>query len=540
MRGAAERHGRASGLDLAMSVVRPVFHPAIGMLLALLSGAVALSYELIWYRAYSIALMGRPQAFGVVLGGYLAGLAAGAWLAAYWCRRPANAETLQGRLAGSLTMASACGFLLIPAFARLVTVSRSWGTALALVAVAAVFLGVVFPLIVQATAPGLRGRGRVTALIYASNIAGAVAGSVVTGFVFMDMLTLATLSTGLALMGLLQAAIVILLPLGPRQRPRRGALARATAVAGIGVGLLLAGPSLYAGTMERLFFRTAIATAPTFVRTVENRSGIIGVTAGGELYGGGVYDGVYNTDLKARHRNQIQRAFAVTALHPAPRHVLMIGLGTGSWAKVLADDPLVETVTVVEINPGYVELLGNEPAVADLTRHPKVRIEIDDGRRWLLRHPGQRFDVIVANTVYHWRANATSLLSVEFLEHVRRHLLPGGVYYFNSTSEGRVQRTGALTFPYAWRFAHLMAVSDAPIVLDLQRWRNRLFDRGDGAAPLDATKPEDVSFADELVEQMRRELEPRDELLARTADLQLITDDNMGTEWALPERYRVF
>jgi len=315
---------------------------------------------------------------------------------------------------------------------------------------------------------------------------------------------------------------------------------RAGAVAGLGSVIVAAEAPLNAGVIERLFFRMSVADSPHFVRTVENRSGVIGVTGHGELFGSGVFDGVYNTDLRQRLRSQIHRAFALTAFHRAPRRVLMIGLGTGSWARILAGMPSVSELVVVEINPGYVQLLADHSEVADLTRLPNVRVVIDDGRRWLQRNPQERFDVIIANTVYHWRANASSLLSVEFLEIVRRHLTRGGLYYFNSTSEPRVQKTGAMAFPYAWRFAHLMAVSDSPLEPDLERWQSSLFDRQwMGVHALDRSSGEDMALVRDMVTDMRRELEPRDALLARTAALLPITDDNMGTEWAVPGRYRL-
>ena len=36
----------------------------------------------------------------------------------------------------------------------------------------------------------------------------------------------------------------------------------------------------------------------------------------------------------------------------------MIGLSSGSWAQVIANDPDVASLTVVEINPGYLSLIA--------------------------------------------------------------------------------------------------------------------------------------------------------------------------------------
>ena len=66
----------------------------------------------------------------------------------------------------------------------------------------------------------------------------------------------------------------------------------------------------------------------------------------------------------------------------------------------------------MEINPGYVDLVAGNPSVASLLSSRKVKLVTDDGRRWLRQNADQRFDAIVTNATYHFRANATNLLSV--------------------------------------------------------------------------------------------------------------------------------
>jgi predicted membrane-bound spermidine synthase len=93
--------------------------------------------------------------------------------------------------------------------------------------------------------------------------------------------------------------------------------------------------------------------------------------------------------------NGILRPYALTLFHPAPRDVLMIGLSSGSWAKVVANNPAVASLTVVEINPGYMRLVQDTPAVASVLRNPKVTVITDDGRRWLRLNPGRRMGLFI-------------------------------------------------------------------------------------------------------------------------------------------------
>ena len=114
-------------------------------------------------------------------------------------------------------------------------------------------------------------------------------------------------------------------------------------------------------------------------------------------------------------------------------------------------------MVVVEINSGYLRAIETARANADVLRHPKVDIAIDDIRRWLARHPDRRLDAIVQNTTFHWRAHASSM---EYLERIRQHLEPGGAFFFNTTGSDRAIATALAVVPHVLRFANCLAVSD--------------------------------------------------------------------------------
>ncbi len=302
-------------------------------------------------------------------------------------------------------------------------------------------------------------------------------------------------------------------------------------------------PVVYDRLYERLQFGPRFTPSTRFAQVVENRSGVIAVTPGGDVYGGGAYDGGFNVSLD-HDINRIFRAYAISAMLPAPRRVLMIGLGSGSWAQVVANLPGVESLTAVEINPGYAELIATHPEVKSLLRNPHVELVIDDGRRWLQRHPQETFDVIVMNTTWNWRAHATNLLSVEFMNMAKRHLRPGGLLYFNSTGSPAAQHTAASVFSYALRVFNFVAVSDAPIVFDKEGWSDALQAMEiDGRPVIDRSDPAMLARVLSLADTLARPptdagLESRESLVRRTAAAPLVTDDNMVTEWAATFRGR--
>jgi spermidine synthase len=217
----------------------------------------------------------------------------------------------------------------------------------------------------------------------------------------------------------------------------------------------------------------------------------------------------------------------------------MIGLASGSWAQVLAHEPDLEHLTIVEINPGYEQLIAHHPEVRGVLTNPKVTIDIDDGRRWLQRNPARRFDVIVMNTTWHWRAHMTNLLSAEFMRLARSHLLGGGLFYFNTTSSADVQKTAMTEFPYGLRMINFVAVSDSPIHFDKDRFRELLTTyRIEGVPAIDSSTDEGKSMiesiagiADTLDRPPQDDgLERRESILERTKSAGIVTDDNMLVE----------
>ena len=309
--------------------------------------------------------------------------------------------------------------------------------------------------------------------------------------------------------------------------------------------LVRVAPRAYDRIYERLYYKTQFKNE-RFAEVVETRSGVIAVTEDGTVFGGGAYDGRLNTSI-VHDRNGIVRAYAIGAMHPDPREVIMIGLSSGSWAQVIANNPSVQHLTIIEINPGYLEVIKKYPDVASILTNPKVDIQIDDGRRWLRRHPERTADLLVMNTSFHWRAHSTNLLSREFMEIARAHLRPGGIFFFNTTSSDDVQKTAMTTFPYGLRIINFVAVSDSPFGLDKARWRELLAHYNiDGRPCIDTSSPDGQKLLEDLVampDTMRAGryqewgMEGRESILARTDGATVVTDDNMVIELRHPMRF---
>jgi spermidine synthase len=280
--------------------------------------------------------------------------------------------------------------------------------------------------------------------------------------------------------------------------------------------------------------------AQHFAEIIENRSGMIGVTPDGTLFEGGVYDGRFNADL-LNDTNMIVGPYALSAFHPNPAHILMIGLGSGSWAQVIANDPQLQDLTVVDINPGYLEAISKHADTASLLHNSKVNIVVDDGRRWLLRHRQATFDVVAMNTSYFWRNHSSNLLSTDFLRIVREHLRPKGVFFYNTTWSDDVVATGLAVYPFALRVFNCLALSDSPLVFDRPRWKSTLLSYTiDGKRVINPDDPDQMKKLDQIVNvrhaaplEANVSIESNDEIRQRLSIRRnlIITDDNMGVEW---------
>ncbi len=514
---------------------------AIALLAAGAAGFIALSYEIVWYRVVSFLTWSAPASFGVLLGFYLFGLALGSIGSRVFCRESSKGKLSSLRpLAAFVFFANVIGFFVVPSITRAAH-SASPVLPLLAVALAAGLLGAVLPLLAHfAIAPDDRAGQRLSYL-YVANIVGSACGSLITGFVFMDKLSLTQVSELLMCVGFTVAAALY-----AASKPGAGSAAVGFFVAGgVAAAFIMLTPSAYDRVYERLYYKTEFKDQ-TFAEVVETKSGVIAVSTDGTVFGGGAYDGRLNTSI-VHDRNGIVRAYAIGAMHPNPREVIMIGLSSGSWAQVIANNPHVEHMTIIEINPGYLDIIKKYPDVASILTNPKIDIQIDDGRRWLRRHPDRTADLLVMNTTYHWRAHATNLLSNEFMEIARAHMKPGGIFFFNTTSSDDVQKTAMSAYAYGLRIINFVAVSDSPFTLDKDRWRELMAHYTiDGRPCIDTSTDAGRSLLDDLVnmpDTMRLApvqgwgMESRESILARTEAAKIITDDNMVVEFRQPLRF---
>jgi spermidine synthase len=513
---------------------QPALPLAIAMLIAGLAGFIALGFEIEWFRVLALGSADRAPAFALLLSTYLAGIAAGCFIT----------EKFTGNKS-SATVVYTMGFLLLAAGAISVYLPPlvahvSWKNLPLMDSAPAFFitaglLGSVLPLLCRLAVSANRDSGRHVSLIYVSNIIGSTLGSLVIGFILMDHFGMQQIALQLALLTAALGAFVICFANGHFRFPSASKLAAIP----VCVAVIFLSSGLYGNLIGRLIFGRKASVVGYLKYVVENRSGVISIAADDAVMGGGVYDGYFNID-PLHDKNMVVRAYALSLFVPQPKRILMIGLASGSWGQILVNHPQAEVLDVVEINPGYLPLIEKYAMVRSLLQNPKTHIHIDDGRRWLLAHPGERYDLIVANTSFFWRDHSSVLLSRDFLRIVQAHLNPGGFFFYNATGSPDVMATGLSVFHYGARILNFLLVSDSPMVPDENRWLAVLHGyKIDGKPVFDPADPRAhitlaayMALADTYNQPPRAlGLEAGDAMMARIGPRHIITDDNMGAEW---------
>jgi spermidine synthase len=497
--------------------------------LALVCGFSSLSIEILWVRLYGFAQNSTPVAFGFVLTAYLIGIALGARLGAGACRG--------GRTEGDLWLFSVISLILSALATVALPVLFAWMTfngfddpvrALLVVACASSVLAFVFPIAHHLGAGGRGGRqGRRFATVYTANVIGAAVGPLITGYVLLDMLSLQRTYLVIAS---IQLGAAIVLGIGTLGTARRGPWIGAAMVMVIAIG------STVPLTDPQALIQQVNDNARHAKTVIENRHGVITIFPGGQgddaVFGGNVYDGRTNLDPEL-NTNGLQRPLLLAALQPEPKRVLMIGLSIGTWLALINEFPGVEQVDVVEINPGYLQAAQAYPAQARALRDPRVGIAVDDARRWLRLHPDRRYDLVIMNTTWHWRANITLLLSAEFLRLVKMHMAPGAVMAFNATGSGDAFYTASTVFDHAYRYTNFVYAADFDFRprKDTGATRARYANLRMGDRPF---FPPGSAAIEKFIDEPFRTV-AQDQKSARRP-FELITDQNMITEFKYGRR----
>lgn len=457
------------------------------LLLYATSGLVSLSLEIVWFRVMDVLAKGAAFTFGTLLAIYLTGLAAGTFAGARFANRitrPLNAFLLcQAGMVGWTLLAHILLVRLpasLPGLAWLTAYGLrddgvqmnplAVGDFLAVYLVVPVFLfgpstflmGLGFPILQRAVQDDAETAGQRVGWLQAANIFGCVAGSLLTGLVLLDVFGAAGTFRLLAL-----TSVFVAFAASRRIGPSRLNHALAAVIA-----LIALFPS-----NNQLWIRLHGNTDPANTFVEEDAAGVNALTPRRPT---GYHLWIHGRSNSWIPFGDIHTIFgALPALvHPAPREIAIVGLGSGdtAWAAGLREE--TNRVTVFEIaraQPRLLSRVQDGPRMVRLKSFladPRMNIVRDDGRR-RLESDGLGYDIIQADAIHPDGTMSGNLYSTEFYAMVGRRLNPGGIMTAWVPTE-RIRASALSAFPHAIDFGPLLLLTNEPLAIEPGAWEGRL------------------------------------------------------------------
>jgi spermidine synthase len=473
------------------------------------AGFLALSFEIVWFRTLGVMMKSTTFTFGTLLTMYLGGLGLGSIAGNVIARR------IKQHAGAFLTLQAASGIAATGLIAMLVGLAdetralrgyfgsyepidagesilslraaiaglfqsqpdagvppanflRFYVAIPALLVVPPTFLmGCSFSVLQRVVQTDLGSIGRRVGTLLLANIAGSVAGTMVTGWLLLDLLgTPASLKLLTAMSGALAILAVTRIGAGPAPRRRVAATTAAFVVLGAiaGLGLAIPGSVSY-------WARLHGATADQIV-VREDGSGVSVIKVWQAGFEGQQVVYVNGLGQSTLPYGDIHTALgAVPAfLHPAPRQAAVIGLGSGDTVHAVAGRPEIQKITAIEIVRPQLETLRElgrripYAGLQSLLRDPRIEHVYGDGRIHLMRQKAT-YDIIEADALRPGSAYAGNLYSEEYFRLLRSRLTANGLAATWAPTS-RVRDSFLRVFPHVVSVPGILIGSNAPIDAD--------------------------------------------------------------------------
>lgn len=129
---------------------------------------------------------------------------------------------------------------------------------------------------------------------------------------------------------------------------------------------------------------------------------------------------------------------AMMAYGAQPKRILVLGGGDGLALREILKYPSVETVQLVDLDPGMTGLSQKLPALAEMNRHsfddPRVTVTNGDAFVWLNNTPTEPFDVAIVDFPDPNNFALGKLYTTRFYQMLKAHLKPDSAVVIQCTS----------------------------------------------------------------------------------------------------------
>jgi spermidine synthase len=504
-----------------------------------LSGVISLALEVVWFRVLTLFLRPTVYGFSMMLATILAGVALGSYLVTplldrriRWMRVLAVLEIAVGIAVvlsfGPLLYLNELSQRLTPTLGRFMPEYLVYPITGSLLAIfpTALLMGMAFPIGLSLWSNRSAATSEHTAerigLFYSLNVAGAILGSLLAGFVLLPAIG-SRLSLVLLAALALGSGLVLLANSEFRPAARAGVGAAAIVLFGAAVWL---SPDPFDQFVAMRYPRQRIVWQQESVETTV----VVHERGGGELSltVNGNHEASTGGPMTYVHR---RIGHLPMAIHPGARRALVIGLGGGATAGAVSIHDGVQ-VDIVELSDGVIRGAEFFEAINyGVLKRPNVRVRVDDGRNYLMLTP-ERYDVITADVIIPIFAGSGNLYSAEYFRQMRRVLNKGGMvmqWVAGTEAEYKaIVRTFLSVFPEttAWIDGGLLLGTNEPLRLRRSDfdWKLQAPGRAQGLKDLG------IDTFDKLLAAFSA---GPDDLRAFVGDGPILTDDRPLAEYFL-------
>lgn len=454
----------------------------IWWLLYACSGFVAIALEILWFRLLGASIKSISITFPSLLSIYLFGLSIGTFAGIVTLKRIRNktAAYIRAQLAivvyaglsiiGWLYATEHIGALnflkeyyssyepAIPNTISRIVIVNYFLIPFFIMGIPTFLMGFSFPLLQSIVQRQAGSVGRFVGYLQALNIAGASLGALITTY-----LAFPTVGSAGVLFFLVGTGIVVWIAGYYIHRRLTAQKVFALVLLVIILTFLPSGEQLWkvlhgASKFKRVQVEEG-AEGVTAIKYLLNDTGIVfshGLGQGTMPYGA--------------HDLHLQLGIIPLFMHPAPKDVAIIGLGSGGTLFGIAGRPETQQILCYEIMPQQLRLLqedllfthfkGSRAILAD----KRIKFIFRDGRHGLL-HSHQQFDIIQADALRPTSAFAGNLYSIEYFQLLKSKLKKGGFAVTWAPTE-RTRQTFIKVFKNSISCGTMLIGSNEPIILD--------------------------------------------------------------------------
>ena len=499
------------------SVEATHFPARVWMVIYALSGFIALSLEIVWFRLLGVLQKSTSFTFPSLLAVYLGGLALGVMIGVPLAKRVRRPAVIFLALQSGITLYAAVAFALLlrqvdhlPSLqplwvylggyepvnaADLLSAIPAWFSGaqaapallesarfvlllyfvlpLALIAPSTFLMGLSFPVLQKLVQDNPALLGRRVGWLQTLNIAGSMLGALLVGWCLLRWIG----SSGTLKLLVLLGGIFLCLAVWH--------FARRQWIRFVGVAVSIVFVSWIAAavpTPQKLWAKLHGAK-PRAIIAREGASGLAVLKGNPQRFEEDMVwvfsNGIGQSWLPYGGVHTQIGMFAVL-LHPRPEEVAVIGLGSGDTVYALGGSPHTRKLTCIEIvEPAHdtlKELAARVPypALKALLEDSRIQWLFTDGRAYILRS-GRQFDVIEADALRPNSAYSGNLYSWEYFQMLKARLKPGG-FAVTWAPTDRVLASFLGIFPYAILVDGIAIGSEQPIAAEPAEILGRLTD----------------------------------------------------------------